>query len=188
MRKAEARALFREKRAKVTAPEANKWDDLLLISFQQAELPFVQQVLSFYPAQGKGEVDSFLLTRYLQFINPGLEVAFPRIQANAIMEAVVPVHEDAFKPNAYNILEPTNGVVVAPEEFDMVLVPLLAFDLQGNRAGYGKGYYDRFLARCRPDCLKVGLSYFEAVDLLEDANEFDIPLDLCITPQKVYVF
>jgi 5-formyltetrahydrofolate cyclo-ligase len=188
MRKQEARALFQTRRAAVTPAEAAKLDDLLLISFQQAPIPYLQNVLSFYPAEDKAEPDTFLVMRFLQFSNPGLSVAFPRIKKGGEMEAIVPLHEDAFAHNAYNIMEPSAGEAVDPLLLDMVLVPLLAFDEQGNRAGYGKGYYDRFLARCRPDCLKVGISYFDAVTLLEDANEFDIPLDLCITPHKVYVF
>lgn len=188
MRKKEARALFREKRAAVSAADANKWDDLLLIQLQQAALPFVHKLFSYYPADDKGEADTFLITRYLGFVNPGIEIAFPRIKANGEMEAIVPEDEDAFLPNAYGILEPAAGALMPADEIDLVLVPLFAYDLHGNRAGYGKGYYDRFLAHCRPDCLKVGLSYFEPIPQLEDANEFDIPLDLCITPSKVYVF
>ncbi|OLY92916.1 5-formyltetrahydrofolate cyclo-ligase [Cnuella takakiae] len=188
MRKKEARALFRAKRAAITDAEANRWNDLLLISFQQAGLPFVAKVLSYYPSGEKGEVDTFLLTRYLAFSNPGVAIAFPRITTDFGIDAIVPDSEEDFVPNAYDILEPATGLKLEPEEVDLVLVPLLAYDLQGNRAGYGKGYYDRFLAACRPDCLKVGLSYFEPVSLLEDTHEFDIPLDLCITPSKVYVF
>ena len=70
----------------------------------------------------------------------------------------------------------------------MVLVPLLAFDSKGYRVGYGKGFYDRFLKQCRNDCVKIGLSYFEPIDAINDAGEFDVPLDFCITPQKAYVF
>ncbi len=188
MRKTEARIRFHAERARITSAQASKWDDLLLISFQQADLPFVTAVLSFYPADSKAEVDSFLLTRYLRFVNPGMEVAYPRIAGNGAMEAVLPPHDDAFEPNDYQIMEPTSGRIMDPSEIDLVLVPLLAYDRQGNRVGYGKGYYDRYLSRCRPDCIKVGLSYFDPIDRIDDATEFDIPLDLCITPQAVYVF
>jgi 5-formyltetrahydrofolate cyclo-ligase len=75
-----------------------------------------------------------------------------------------------------------------PQEIDLVIVPLLAFDEKGIRVGYGKGYYDRYLKDCREDCLKVGFSYFEAVERIEDADEFDVPLDFCITPNRIYVF
>jgi len=69
-----------------------------------------------------------------------------------------------------------------------VLVPLLSFDKKGFRVGYGKGFYDRFLMQCKSDCIKIGLSYFDPIDVIDDADEFDVPLDFCITPQKVYVF
>jgi 5-formyltetrahydrofolate cyclo-ligase len=70
----------------------------------------------------------------------------------------------------------------------MVIVPMLAFDRQGNRVGYGKGYYDSFLKQCRPDCIKVGVCYFEPIAQIDDAGDFDVPLNFCITPQQVYVF
>ena len=70
----------------------------------------------------------------------------------------------------------------------MVLVPLLCFDESGHRVGYGKGFYDRFLTKCRPDTQKVGLSYFPPVKEITDADSFDIRLDLCLTPEKVWRF
>lgn len=70
----------------------------------------------------------------------------------------------------------------------MVLIPLLAFDKNGYRVGYGKGFYDRFLAECRPDVVKVGLSVFEPIDEITDLNEFDIKMDFCITPNRVWQF
>jgi len=54
--------------------------------------------------------------------------------------------------------------------------------------GYGKGYYDRFLKRCRTDCLKVGLSYFGPVETIPEAHDADIPLDCCITPEVIQTF
>jgi 5-formyltetrahydrofolate cyclo-ligase len=54
--------------------------------------------------------------------------------------------------------------------------------------GYGKGYYDRYLKRCAQDVVKIGFSYFDAIDAIEDINEFDVPLNYCITPMRVYEF
>jgi 5-formyltetrahydrofolate cyclo-ligase len=73
-------------------------------------------------------------------------------------------------------------------ELDMIFVPLLAFDTRGYRVGYGKGFYDKYLAGCSNDCIKVGFSYFGPVSSIDDHHEFDVPLDLCITPQNIYVF
>ena len=54
--------------------------------------------------------------------------------------------------------------------------------------GYGKGFYDRFLKQCKKDVVKIGLSLFEAEEEIEDVFENDIPLDYCITPNKIYEF
>jgi 5-formyltetrahydrofolate cyclo-ligase len=90
--------------------------------------------------------------------------------------------------NPYGIPEPVNGLEVPVSKIDVVFVPLLAFDEAGNRVGYGKGFYDTFLAKCPVKTIKIGLSYFEAVDAWEDVFESDVKLDYCITPEKQYVF
>ena len=91
------------------------------------------------------------------------------------------------KTNAWGIPEPQNGIQIQPEQLDVVFIPLLAFDKKGNRLGYGKGFYDRFLKNCKPSCLKIGLSFFEAEEELP-TNIDDIALTHCITPDKIYTF
>lgn len=70
----------------------------------------------------------------------------------------------------------------------LIFVPLLAFDKKGNRVGYGKGYYDRFLQYATKDTTIVGLSLFEPIDFIEDADSFDIKMHYCITPERVWQF
>ncbi len=96
--------------------------------------------------------------------------------------------DTAFQKNGWNIYEPMDGTITDAGMIDMVFVPLLIFDKQGYRVGYGKGFYDKYLQRCRVDCVKVGFSYFEPIDKIEGAREFDVPLNLCITPNSIYVF
>jgi 5-formyltetrahydrofolate cyclo-ligase len=72
-----------------------------------------------------------------------------------------------------------------------VLVPLLAFDAEGRRLGYGGGYYDRTLAALRagaPGVLAVGVAFSaqEAQDLPED--EFDERLDWIVTEKEARRF
>ncbi len=93
------------------------------------------------------------------------------------------------KPNSYGIPEPVDGIEIISEKIDVVFVPLLAFDERGHRAGYGKGFYDKFLSECKPGVIKIGLSFFEAEDaVFEDISETDVALDFCVTPGKVYRF
>jgi 5-formyltetrahydrofolate cyclo-ligase len=92
------------------------------------------------------------------------------------------------KKNEYNIPEPVNGIEVPSTKIEVVFVPLLAFDKKGHRIGYGKGFYDKFLSECKTETIKIGLSCFEAEELIEDIFESDVLLDYCVTPDQVYIF
>lgn len=92
------------------------------------------------------------------------------------------------KKNEYNIPEPVDGIEVPDSKIDVVFVPLLAFDEKGHRVGYGKGFYDRFLAQCKPDVITVGLSFYEAEQEISDLHENDFALNYCVTPSKIYKF
>lgn len=92
------------------------------------------------------------------------------------------------KKNKYNIPEPIDGIEISISKIDVVFVPLLAFDINGNRVGYGKGFYDRFLEACKSDTIKIGLSFFEAETESIDTSRNDIKLDYGITPAKIYKF
>ncbi len=92
------------------------------------------------------------------------------------------------KLNKYNIPEPVDGLEVPTNKIDVVFVPLLAFDKKGHRVGYGKGYYDQFLSECNPETIKIGLSFYEAENLITDVYKNDVPLDYCVTPNEVCLF
>lgn len=92
------------------------------------------------------------------------------------------------KKNNYNIPEPVDGIEVPTNKIEVVFVPLLAFDFKGNRVGYGKGFYDKFLSECKPETIRVGLSFFEAEEEISDVFESDVRLDYCVTPNGVYRF
>ena len=92
------------------------------------------------------------------------------------------------KINDYNIPEPIDGIEIPTSKIEVVFVPLLAFDKKGNRVGYGKGFYDRFLSECNPETIKIGLSFFDAEELIEGVFENDVKLDYCVTPNTVFSF
>ena len=189
MNKKQARSLYRDKRMQLSEQERVKMDDLLLIRFQSAGIPFVGSVLSYWPIEENNEPDTHLFTEYLKFHNPELKVCYPVSDfEERKMQAVITDIDTPFIKHDLNIYEPQGSEVLPAAEVDLVFVPLLAFDEAGYRVGYGKGFYDIYLAGCRPDCIKVGFSYFEPVPELSDRHEFDVPLDLCITPQNLYVF
>ena len=79
---------------------------------------------------------------------------------------------------------PVSGETLPPEKLDLVLVPGVAFDQSGNRLGFGKGYFDRFLAKCL--CPAVGLAYeLQLVDAIE-ARPHDVPMNRIVTERAVY--
>jgi 5-formyltetrahydrofolate cyclo-ligase len=92
------------------------------------------------------------------------------------------------KKNKYNIPEPVDGIEVPSHKIEVVFVPLLAFDKKGHRVGYGKGFYDILLSECKPETIKIGLSFFEAEESITDVFEGDIQLDFCVTPNSIYSF
>lgn len=93
-----------------------------------------------------------------------------------------------FQKNQYNIFEPVDGIEVPPSKLDVVFVPLLAYDTDGNRVGYGKGFYDKFLSQCKEDVIKVGFSFFEPEENITDVSPNDILLDYCVTPETIHKF
>ncbi len=88
----------------------------------------------------------------------------------------------------WGIPEPIYGNEMDVKLIDIVLVPLLAYDQNGNRVGYGKGFYDSFLAQCNDKCQFIGLSYFQPEQEIEGVFEQDIPLHQCITPKELIKF
>lgn len=92
------------------------------------------------------------------------------------------------KKNSYNVPEPIDGIEVPDAKIDVVFVPLLAYDKEGNRVGYGKGFYDNFLSKCKPDTIKIGLSFFPPEEIINGISENDVKLDYCVTPEMVLQF
>jgi 5-formyltetrahydrofolate cyclo-ligase len=92
------------------------------------------------------------------------------------------------KKNDYNIPEPENGIEVPSNKLQVVFVPLLAYDKNGNRVGYGKGFYDKFLAECNQNTIKIGLTFFEPEELISDVNTLDVQLNYCVTPDRIIKF
>jgi 5-formyltetrahydrofolate cyclo-ligase len=92
------------------------------------------------------------------------------------------------KKNSYNVPEPVDGLEVPDAKIDVVFVPLLAYDKQGNRVGYGKGFYDNFLSKCKPETIKIGLSFYPPEDKIDDVSENDVKLDFCVTPEEIIKF
>ncbi|MBC7920171.1 MAG: 5-formyltetrahydrofolate cyclo-ligase [Ferruginibacter sp.] len=141
----------------------------------------------FLPIHQQKEVDTKLIIGHIHRFHPEVTVVIPKVNGDHLENYVWNSRlELASTPGG--IPEPVAGDGFPTERIASVLVPLVIFDQRGHRVGYGKGYYDRFLAECRPGTVKIGLSVFEPVAAIPEPDEWDVRLNYCVTPRKVWVF
>ena len=115
------------------------------------------------------------------------QIIIPKININRdSLDSYIFDEKTVFSLDKLRIPEPVNGILFNGK-IDVVILPLLAYDLDGNRIGYGKGFYDKFISKLKLEPLKIGISYFSPEKSLE-FNNHDINLDYCITPNKIFSF
>lgn len=191
MQKSDIRKMYKEKRLQLSVAQRAKMNDLMLIQFQSLLIDIPALIMTYAPLKKLGEFDPQYITDYCYFKNPGQQLFYPVManhDDNCEMHAVMVDDDSFFETNQYGIDEPVDGKKMNTADIEMFIVPLLSFDKNGNRVGYGKGYYDRFLKQCSSDSIKIGFSYFDAVENIEDINQHDIELDYCITPESICTF
>jgi 5-formyltetrahydrofolate cyclo-ligase len=132
------------------------------------------------------EIDTSFILSVLQ--GKDKNIVLPKVLDNTGLIHYLLTDSTVLRKSKWNIPEPLDGLEVSPAKIDVVFIPLLAFDKQGYRVGYGKGFYDKFLEECREDVIKIGLSLFKPVDKISDTQEHDILMDYCVTPKKIYAF
>jgi 5-formyltetrahydrofolate cyclo-ligase len=188
MTKSELRQVFLERRKALSpAIRTEKGRRIAELFFTITDLSKVKLLHTFIPLENRSEVDTSLIFHEVFSRSPEIKIAVPRVNPETgELESMGYNAETELCENAWGIREPVGGELVDAQTIDLVLVPLLCFDEDGHRVGYGKGYYDRFLKSCRPDCLKIGLSFFRPVDRIDDIHSGDVSLDRCITPERVY--
>ena len=140
----------------------------------------------FLPILKQNEVNTEGLLSILQ--GKDKRIVLPKAQLDGSLTHYLLEDQTKLAENHWGILEPTSGLTIEANHIDVVFVPLLIGDLNGGRVGYGKGYYDRFLADCRPDVITVGLSLLEPVESIDDLEPHDHSLHWLITPTTDFQF
>ena len=186
MDKSQIRKRYKKLRKELSETEV--MDKSLLIANRCIELPIWEKQIFhlFLSLEDQNEVDTALILNLLQ--GKDKEVVVPKIIDPEQLQHILLTDQTPFQKNPLGIPEPVSGIQIEPSKIDVVFVPLLAFDNKGNRIGYGKGYYDRFLARCKPECIKIGLSFYEVEQDSFPMEATDIPLDYCVTPEQLFRF
>lgn len=189
MDKKELRKTYIEKRRNILSDEFDFLNKSIVSRFEAVSLDGIKLIHLFYPIPGKLEFNSLLLKESFKKRNPDIQYVLPRMNpkdnslTNILWEESTPL-----AMNQWGITEPEHGNEIDTKAIDMIIIPLLAFDELGNRLGYGKGFYDRFLSECRADAIKAGVSFFAPENHFEEVDAFDIPLDICVTPEKIWRF
>jgi 5-formyltetrahydrofolate cyclo-ligase len=189
MTKKELRKIYLRKRMELSEAAYQQLNRKLCENFfASVDLSTIHVLHTFLPIKKNREVDTWQIIDRVTREFPQVRISIPKIN-NQTSELEHYYFEGVkqLENNTWEIPEPVKGVPTPTEKIDAVLVPLLAFDRQGHRLGYGRGFYDRFLASCRADCRKIGLSFFETEERIDGIHENDIPLDLIITPEDTVV-
>ncbi len=189
------RSIYLAKRQTLTEDELEKMNQGLLAQLKKLDLTArhkgtnIVTLHIFLSIRRQAEPDTYRLVEWINQQYPTVRWAVGRTERRTCGMYHFEWNESSLiRENKWGIPEPLGGVRVDEKEIDLIFVPLLVIDRSGHRIGYGKGYYDRFLAKCRPDALKIGISLFEPVERIADPGPTDIPLNACITPQATYWF
>ncbi|SMG35130.1 5-formyltetrahydrofolate cyclo-ligase [Sphingobacterium psychroaquaticum] len=183
MDKAGLRIYYKKERQLMSADDFVSRSERVLAQLKKRSWNDVAYLHLYIPIQRMREIDTWPFMDWLRQHYPALKIVVSRSNPDdSSMSHYLFRERRALFENKWGILEPQEGESVDEKLIDAVIIPLLVADKAGNRVGYGKGFYDRFLAKCRPDCLKIGLSLFPPVEQIDDVNEYDVPLDVLITP------
>lgn len=187
--KKELREEYLKKRDNLSELDIHRLNNDLLNEFKKLTLKNIRFIHFFIPIKKFREPDTLPIIHWILKEHPEIEIVLSRCNLETnLMEHFIWDGRQELISNRWGIEEPHWGTKVLSQQLDAVIIPLLAFDKEGNRVGFGKGFYDRFLADCRADCKKIGLSFFDPIDKIDDIDAHDAKLDLCVTASKTWYF
>ena len=171
------RKTYLEKRKTLSKAEYQRRNTAIATQFfEQFDLKDINTLHTFLPIEKTWEVNTWHIINEIRQDFQHVKIAVPKTVGNDLQHFELK-ENTVLRENNWGIPEPVDAAEVPVSEIDLVLVPLISFDKKGNRIGYGKGFYDRFLAQCRPDTLKIGLSLAPPLDFIPYTNKWDVRLD-----------
>ncbi|MBI5415073.1 5-formyltetrahydrofolate cyclo-ligase [Candidatus Peregrinibacteria bacterium] len=170
-----------QKRAALPKDARQKFSQEICASLQKLihhKFPDAANILFYVPY--KSEVNIKALIKWA-LLHESYHVYLPKIidPESALFEAIRISSYDEISPVSenYNLSEPKGSSSISPQMLDLVIVPAVAIDFLGNRIGYGKGYYDRFLANVSGRCQKWAVIFSCQKVEKVPVDEYDIPVD-----------
>jgi len=188
MTKSQLRQQFLTQRNQLTFQELTAHSHAIAEQFfTQFSLADISSIHLFLPILSQNEINTWLIIHKIWQTYPHITTVTSKTELmTGIMSSYILTPDTQLVENRWRIPEPMNAPAFADGDLNVILIPLLCFDKQGHRVGYGKGCYDKFLIRCSPNLIKIGLALFPPVEIIHDTQPFDIKLDYCITPQTVW--
>ena len=188
MKKDTARKIYLKKRQELSSSEFEENSSRLIQNtIEHIKKYELKCVHCFLPIHKMDEINTAPIIQYCWENNIKVVVPVSNFEEGTMRNAAFNA-ETKTKQTKYNITEPIDPIWIENDKIDLVITPLLAFDVKGYRVGYGKGFYDRFFACLHKDVKKIGISLFMPCEIIEDTNEHDVPLTYCVTPNKNYSF
>lgn len=186
MLKSELRKIYLEKRNQLSFRQMQVGSESIMREFINKFQPIqYQKIHCFLPIKKFKEVNTFPLIYYC--LENKVKVFVPKVCGSRLL--ALPINETTYlEENTWGIPEPQVAETYEDKDFDIVITPLLYCDPQGNRVGYGKGFYDQLFSEIHPRCLKIGVSYFPPEESITDVWEGDRALDYLVIPDAVLSF
>ena len=148
-----------------------------LKEFKEAETIHIYASMS-----ERNEVDTFSIMDYA--LSKKKKVIVPVMKEAGKLKHCEIDSTKSLKKNSWGVPEPVNQELLDEVNPDVIFVPMVAGDLQKNRLGYGKGYYDRFLAATKS--VKAGLLFETQLSKKPiPVDYYDVPLDILITEKRI---
>lgn len=188
MNKNQLRKRFLEQRKQLSLKRLQQISQAISQNFLDGfELTKIKKLHIFLPILKQNEINTWFIIKEIFQNYPQIKLVTSKsdFQTRNMESYLLDTHTQIIE-NRWGIPEPINAIKCREEEIDMILIPLLCFDQQGFRVGYGKGFYDRFLSKCQKEIIKIGLSPFEPVEKITDINDNDLKMDFCIMKERIW--
>jgi len=183
--KSELRLIYKEKRQNFSTKKKEEFSKSIKDLFANSDFINLNCFHIFLPIIKQNEVNTWFIIEELFKFNK--KIVVPKVEHNNLKHFILE-KDTQIIPNKWKIPEPNQAKeLINLSKIEVVFIPLLISDILGNRIGYGKGFYDKFLSELSENTIKIGLNFFPSIEKIENENH-DIPLNYLISPFKIESF
>ena len=185
MKKPELRKIYKAKRFQLYPAEIQQLSFNVLENLKRMDIWDFSVYHIFLPIAQNHEINTFPIIDEL--FSKNKRVVVPKVSGSELINCEIQ-KETEFEIGKFKTLEPKEIQLVDNKLVELVFMPMMVCDKNGNRVGYGGGFYDRWLSQFEKKPVKIGLNFFPPVDEIQDAAEWDVRLDYSVTPDEIVSF